>query len=471
MADSAQPQLLICHACGDNWVRDSNHYDSRLLCPGCGSDFVQIIEEEDGGPPEREPEPERDSLPRSPLNPWADHNPWSRDIPSPFPHHHRQNNGSSAYDPMDFSFPVYSHHTYQSPDGRFSFSGTTMRGSFPPRQPHGYSNPMIPGGLQALRTILDDFLAEDAHQQRQRQRSSAENGDRNPSSDESPRRTSPNPDPAGIDEFAEFEGLFPRDTDRPQRMEHPVSDLSDLLDALRNRPGGRRRVAIPEFPATPMGPDPALMITELLRSLHEGRPSGRFGDAVYSREALDEVIAQLGQEHARTAGPPPASSTAIQSLPKKKINKQMLGSDGKAECAICKDTAELGTEVTTLPCEHWFHFDCIEAWLSRHNTCPNCRRSIDSPASPAEGTSDNQPTAQDNPDQQQQSSGRRRRRSSPFSRSSRSARSSFSRTSANSPTQETNEPSRSRRSSRGEGNHRGGFTGWVWSRFGGGSSS
>lgn len=129
-----------------------------------------------------------------------------------------------------------------------------------------------------------------------------------------------------------------------------------------------------------MGPDPALMLSELLRSIREGAPSGRSGDAVYTREALDEVIAQLGHEHAQNAGPPPASSTAIQSLPKKKINKQMLGSDGKAECAICKDTAELGTEVTTLPCEHWFHFDCIEAWLSRHNTCPNCRRSIDSPA-------------------------------------------------------------------------------------------
>lgn len=134
---------------------------------------------------------------------------------------------------MDFSFPVYSHHTYQSPDGRFSFSGTTIRGSFPPRQPHGYSR--IPG-LQAL---VDDFLAEDtrhlrAHQQRQGQRSSAENGNRNPSSDESPRRTSPNPDPAGIDEFAEFEGLFPRDTDRPQRMEQPVSGLSEYVSHIFN---------------------------------------------------------------------------------------------------------------------------------------------------------------------------------------------------------------------------------------------
>ena len=129
-----------------------------------------------------------------------------------------------------------------------------------------------------------------------------------------------------------------------------------------------------------MGPDPVTMLGELMREMHEIRSTGRFGDAVYSREALDEVIAQISQQdpHAQGGGAPPASNTAIQLLPKKKVNKDMLGADGKAECAICKDTVELNTEVTMLPCEHWFHFDCIEAWLSRHNTCPNCRRSISS---------------------------------------------------------------------------------------------
>lgn len=456
-------EWLSCHACGEDWVRDS-HYDSSLLCPSCGSDFVQIIEESSP--------PERDSFPRSPpLNAFSNHNPWSEEEAAAAaaeeedsPSHH----ASAAYNPMDFAFPGFSHHTYRSPDGRFNFSGTTVRGSFPLRQGGTYSNPMIPM-LQTLQTILGDMSEthdtesnsnqhQDHHSPHRHQRSSR--------FEASPRQQSPDPDHTGLDQFVEFGELFPRNSDRPQRMAPPVESLADLLGDFHYNSGPRRRSGRPH-PRMQTGPDPVTMLGELMREMHEIRSTGRFGDAVYSREALDEVIAQISQQdpHAQGGGAPPASNTAIQLLPKKKVNKDMLGADGKAECAICKDTVELNTEVTMLPCEHWFHFDCIEAWLSRHNTCPNCRRSISS-TSPGEGTSDPPVNSQDNPEQEP---GRRRRRSSPFSRSSRSGRSSFSRSSANSPTQESNGPTRSRRTSRSEGHHRGGITGWVWSRFGGGS--
>lgn len=304
---------------------------------------------------------------------------------------------------MDFAFPGYSHHTYRSPDGRFSFSSSTVRGSFPPRQVGGagtgtgtgtsaYSNPMIPM-LQTLQTILGDI--SDAHGN-DHHHHTEQYGNRSPRSEESSRRYSPDPDPTGgIDQHAEFEGLFPRDSHRAQRMSAPVENLAEyvsqmsvlnesprsntrasLLGTFHYNSSPRRRTGRPN-PRMPVGPDPAMMLDALMRNIGEMGPTGRFGDAVYSREALEEVIAQLGQQDAQGAGPPPAPTTAIQSLPKRKVNKEMLGSDGKAECAICKDTVELDTEVTMLPCEHWFHFDCIEAWLSRHNTCPNCRRSID----------------------------------------------------------------------------------------------
>lgn len=119
------------------------------------------------------------------------------------------------------------------------------------------------------------------------------------------------------------------------------------------------------------GPNPLSILGALLSM-------DRNGDAVYSQEELDRVISQLIDQNTNGTAPPPASESAIHSLPKKKVDRQMMGTEGKAECSICMDAVELGTEVTLLPCTHWFHFDCIEAWLSQHNTCPHCRRSIDS---------------------------------------------------------------------------------------------
>lgn len=249
----------------------------------------------------------------------------------------------------------------------------------------------------------------------------------------------------------------------------------------------------------------------------------RNGDAVYSQEELDRVIGQLIHQTPGSA-PPPASTTAIRSLPKKKIDREMLGSEGNAECSICMDAVELGTEVTVLPCTHWFHFPCIEAWLTQHNTCPHCRRAIDTnttnstcrsvprPTRPllgffssippsrqprrrqalnqdgpadssrptsttGNGTSDDPVIIQDSPETG--SSGRRRGRSSPFA--SLRGRASLSRSNTNSsgpnsPTPDQNGAGtrRSSRSSRNSGRSEGqraGVGGWFWSRFGGTSST
>jgi E3 ubiquitin-protein ligase RNF115/126 len=107
------------------------------------------------------------------------------------------------------------------------------------------------------------------------------------------------------------------------------------------------------------------------------------GDAVFSQEALDRVISQLMEQNAGSTAPPPASEAAIRSLQKRKVEGSMMGNDGKAECSICMDNVEIGQEVTVLPCSHWFHGECVTAWLKEHDTCPHCRKGITKP--PGEG--------------------------------------------------------------------------------------
>ena len=103
---------------------------------------------------------------------------------------------------------------------------------------------------------------------------------------------------------------------------------------------------------------------------------GVSGDAVYSEEALDRIITQMMDQNHQGSAPGPASAAAIAALPKKPADKTMMGSDGKAECSVCMDAVDIGDEVTILPCNHWFHGDCVGAWLKEHDTCPHCRAGI-----------------------------------------------------------------------------------------------
>lgn len=100
------------------------------------------------------------------------------------------------------------------------------------------------------------------------------------------------------------------------------------------------------------------------------------GDAVYTQEALDRVISQLMEQHSTSTAPGPASAAAIAALPKIKLDKSKLDKDGKAECSICMESLEVGIEVLELPCKHWFHGECVSAWLREHDVCPLCRRGI-----------------------------------------------------------------------------------------------
>ena len=105
--------------------------------------------------------------------------------------------------------------------------------------------------------------------------------------------------------------------------------------------------------------------------------NARPGDGVYTQEALDRIITQLMEQHQSGNAPGPASEAAIKSLPTKTICEADLSDpSGKAECTICMDETPLGTQVTVLPCGHWFHGECIRLWLGEHDTCPHCRQGI-----------------------------------------------------------------------------------------------
>lgn len=113
--------------------------------------------------------------------------------------------------------------------------------------------------------------------------------------------------------------------------------------------------------------------------------NARSGDAVYTQEALDNIISQLMEQNATSSAPGPASAAAIESLPKIRLDEKLLGPERKGECSVCMDDVTVGDEVVLLPCKHWFHQECASVWLKEHNTCPICRKGIDGDAEGAAG--------------------------------------------------------------------------------------
>ncbi|KAK7280778.1 hypothetical protein RJT34_25845 [Clitoria ternatea] len=68
------------------------------------------------------------------------------------------------------------------------------------------------------------------------------------------------------------------------------------------------------------------------------------------------------------------SPSQLDNLPRIAGKDLVLGT----ECAVCLD--EIGTEqpARLVPgCNHGFHLECADAWLSNHPLCPVCRTKLD----------------------------------------------------------------------------------------------
>ncbi|CAN8301282.1 unnamed protein product [Cochlearia groenlandica] len=79
------------------------------------------------------------------------------------------------------------------------------------------------------------------------------------------------------------------------------------------------------------------------------------------------------------SGNPPASKSAIESLPRVEISDCLISAE--ANCAVCTEVFDAEErEAREMPCKHIFHGDCITPWLSIRNSCPICRFELPSEA-------------------------------------------------------------------------------------------
>jgi len=159
-------------------------------------------------------------------------------------------------------------------------------------------------------------------------------------------------------------------------------------ESQQQQPNGTEQQ--PQQPHPANTPHTHTLLASLLHSLFHastGAPAGGFptffnpADAVYTQQAFDRILTHL-REQTAPGGAPPASQAALdrlQARAMREVDDAML--DGKmrggSKCVICVDEMVKGEKAAVLPCEHWFHGECVVPWLKVHGTCPVCRRSVE----------------------------------------------------------------------------------------------
>jgi len=432
-----QRDMVYCHQCENEWYRDEH----GLACPDCHSDFTEVVSitahlistsRTNGfAQIEADHDPREDQLPElaegHPQYAFNDHNPWA---------------GQHAPDPDEDDIS----NVQWERRGPGGISMTFTRAMSPNggirghgQQPPG--NPLAGNFATMLQGILGGRPMPTHGQQPAGFGGHGQPGFERPGSAPSvrPGENIPNTNVrmGGGPGFqwsirTSYGNLNPRDANNPQQPPELFDQLNHMLAAMAGGqhgggPGMQRGQGDPFGDMGPLGGIFGLM-----------NPANmQHGDAVYSQEALDRIISQLMEQNASGHAPGPASNDAIAALPKKTITEDDLGSEGKADCSICMDEAKLGEQVTILPCHHWFHGDCVKAWLTEHDTCPHCRQGImpkdappdtNRPRAPdeapqhdrmwgqGEGTNENPWVVPDSPDQQ-----RRRRQSNSAGPNTRTA--------------------------------------------------
>ncbi|ENI02008.1 hypothetical protein COCC4DRAFT_202787 [Bipolaris maydis ATCC 48331] len=391
--------MMFCHECADEWYRDEH----GLSCPECGSDFTEIIEENNDP---------RDSNMFGHDGDDSDSIPGFGQGQARNPHHNSSQNDDPEEDDISNIRFV------QTAPGRYNLQATVTRSV----SPHGG---MPPGSIGGFMAMLNGLTGAGLRPQGQQQTPGQGQGEGlfsgpGTNQNQSAFHESQNEGTEGGPQirggrFTYHGGvrLFPPGGNGAGRAE-PVDELTNVMTGLFAAfgapPGHVHAHGFPQGGAQGSfsgehthGPGERVMgnpILNLFSAMGMMVPgAGNMGDFVYSQEGLDRIVSQLMEQTATSNAPGPATQADIDALPRKEVTEEMLGEEHKAECSICMDEVNIGEQVTMLPCKHWFHHPCISAWLLEHDTCPHCRKGItkggqDQSGNPAPSGTHDDPTSQ-----------------------------------------------------------------------------
>lgn len=92
---------------------------------------------------------------------------------------------------------------------------------------------------------------------------------------------------------------------------------------------------------------------------------------LYERIIEDEYELDASREDVKV----PLNENGCKKLKYEKFNPEK---HNKCDlCSICQAGFENGKTITILPCDHYFHNECIDPWFKNyHHICPLCRKDV-----------------------------------------------------------------------------------------------
>lgn len=93
----------------------------------------------------------------------------------------------------------------------------------------------------------------------------------------------------------------------------------------------------------------------------------------------DDILQNLINASLGNYNPPvrPLSSSIRNRLPVSELTDDTLSNLEHKDCHICLSAYEKGEKRTFLPCLHFFHHNCINAWFDSNQTCPICKYNVE----------------------------------------------------------------------------------------------
>ena len=85
---------------------------------------------------------------------------------------------------------------------------------------------------------------------------------------------------------------------------------------------------------------------------------------------VDEGIFERFLPHGERLAPP-ASISVVEELPRRTLNS--INDEDVSKCPVCLVSFDEDDAIIEMPCDHYFHSDCLLPWLKKTNSCPLCR--------------------------------------------------------------------------------------------------